>query len=90
MFNNGVNPLSALTELDTRSLTHRPEFSRIVYGTMAETVEASKADDVNFTQEDLLEIFELIGSFNAIKTSMLIDTEKGRPIELDSICRRCT
>lgn len=93
VINNGVNPLSALTGLDTRSLTHHPEFSRIVYGMMAETVEASKADNVNLGQQDLDEMFELISSFNAIKTSMLVDKEKGRPLELDSIAgavlRRC-
>lgn len=94
VINNGVNPLSALTGLDTHSLTHHPEFSRIVYGMMAETVEASRADDVNLTQDDLHEMFELISSFNAIKTSMLVDREKGRPLELDSIAgavlKRCT
>ncbi|MEX2473830.1 ketopantoate reductase family protein [Marinobacter sp.] len=93
VINNGVNPLSALTGLDTRSLTHHPEFSKIVYGAMAETVAASKADGVNLTRKDLDEMFELISSFNAIKTSMLVDKEKGRPLELDGIAgavlRRC-
>lgn len=93
VINNGVNPLSALTGLDTRSLTHHPEFSRIVYGMMAETVAASRADGVNLGQSDLDDMFELISSFNAIKTSMLVDKEKGRPLELDSIAgavlRRC-
>jgi len=93
VINNGVNPLSALTGLDTRSLTHHPEFKKIVYGMMAETVAASKADNVNLGPEDLAEMFDLISNFNAIKTSMLIDKEKGRPLELDSIAgavlRRC-
>lgn len=93
VINNGVNPLSALTGLDTRSLTHHPEFRKIVYGMMAETVEASKADGVNLEKKDLDEMFELISNFNAIKTSMLVDKEKGRPLELDSIAgavlRRC-
>lgn len=93
VINNGVNPLSALTGLDTRSLTHHPEFGRIVYGMMAETVAASRADDVNLGQKDLDDMFELISTFNAIKTSMLVDKEKGRPLELDSIAgavlRRC-
>lgn len=93
VINNGVNPLSALTGLDTRSLTHHPEFSKIVYGMMAETVEASKADGVNLEKKDLDEMFELISNFNAIKTSMLVDKQKGRPLELDSISgavlRRC-
>lgn len=93
VINNGVNPLSALTGLDTRSLTHHPEFQKIVHGMMAETVTASKADDVNLGPEDLAEMFDLISNFNAIKTSMLVDKEKGRPLELDSIAgavlRRC-
>jgi len=61
---------------------------------MAETVEASKADGVNLGQQDLDEMFDLISNFNAIKTSMLVDKEKGRPLELDSIAgavlRRCS
>lgn len=85
VINNGVNPLSALTRLDTRSLTHHPEFGPFVYAMMAETVKASKADHVNLTQQDLDEMFSLIRNFNAIKTSMLVDREKGRPLELDSI-----
>lgn len=93
VINNGVNPLSALTGLDTRSLTHHSEFQKIVHGMMAETVAASKADNVNLGPEDLAEMFDLISNFNAIKTSMLIDKEKGRPLELDSIAgavlRRC-
>lgn len=93
VINNGVNPLSALTRLDTRSLTHHPAFAKVVYGMMTETVQASKADGVDLTQKDLDEMFELISSFNAIKTSMLVDQEKKRPLELDSISgavlRRC-
>ncbi|PHQ25837.1 2-dehydropantoate 2-reductase [Marinobacter guineae] len=94
VINNGVNPLSALTGLDTQSLTHHPEFQKIVRGMMAETVAASKADGVNLGSADLAEMFELISNFNAIKTSMLVDKEKGRPLELDSIAgavlRRCS
>ena len=48
---------------------------------------------MNLTRRDLDEMFELIRSFNAIKTSMLVDKEKGRPLELDSIAgavlKRC-
>src|SRR5690554_3547781 len=65
----------------------------MVYGMMAETVEASRADGVNLTQQDLDDMFELISRFNAIKTSMLVDQEKGRPLERPSIAgavlRRC-
>lgn len=85
VINNGVNPISALTGLDTQSLTRHPQFSRIVYGMMAETAAAAKVDGLELGKEDVDEMFGLISSFNAIKTSMLVDKEKGRPLELDSI-----
>ncbi|MCG7908430.1 MAG: 2-dehydropantoate 2-reductase, partial [Candidatus Thiodiazotropha taylori] len=31
------------------------------------------------------EMYQLICQFDAIKTSMLVDREKGRPLELDAI-----
>ncbi len=86
LINNGVNPLSALTGLDTRSLTRHPEFGPIVYGLMQETARAANHDGVALNQQDVDEMFELISSFAAIKTSMLVDREAGRPLELDAIC----
>ncbi|MHA7879852.1 MAG: ketopantoate reductase family protein [Saccharospirillum sp.] len=93
MINAGVNPLSALTDLDTRSLCRDPNFGPAVRGLMVEAAAAAKADGVTLTDEDVTEMFDLIFSFDAIKTSMLVDKEKGRPLELDGICgaviRRC-
>lgn len=85
LINNGVNPLSALTGLDTRSLTSHPVYGKTVYRMMQEVAAVSKADDVALSQQDVDEMFELISSFDAIKTSMLVDKEKGRPLELDGI-----
>lgn len=85
LINNGVNPLSALTRLDTRSLTSHPTYGKTVYRMMQEVAAVSQADDVNLSQQDIDEMFELISSFDAIKTSMLVDKEKGRPLELDGI-----
>lgn len=93
LINNGVNPLSALTGLDTRSLTADPVLGSTVYRMMQETARAARADDVELTQADVDEMFALISNFDAIKTSMLVDREKGRPLELDEISgaviRRC-
>lgn len=93
MINAGVNPLSALTHLDTRSLCRHPHFGPAVRGLMVEAAQAGEADGVHLTDEDVTEMFDLIFSFDAIKTSMLVDKEKGRPLELDGICgaviRRC-
>lgn len=93
IINNGVNPLSALTLLDTQKLTHHPAYGKAVYRMMEETAQAAKADNVTLTRTDVDEMFELISTFDAIKTSMLVDREKGRPLELEEICgavlRRC-
>ena len=86
VINNGVNPLSALTGLDTRTLSHDPGLSKIVYGLMYEATQAAAADGVELTEKDCQGTFELIRQFDAIKTSMLVDMEHGRPLEVEEIC----
>lgn len=86
IINNGVNPLSALSGLDTKALTSHPIFTKTVYQLMEEVALVAKADNVELSKKDVDEMYELISTFDAIKTSMLVDKEKGRPLELDSIC----
>lgn len=86
LINNGVNPLSALTELDTKSITHDPVYKHVVYKMMQETAIAARNHGVDINEQDVDEMFKLISEFDAIKTSMLVDKEKGRPLELDGIC----
>ena len=86
LINNGVNPLSALTEMDTKTLTHDPVYKNVVYKMMQETAVAARNHGVEIDQHDVDEMFKLISDFDAIKTSMLVDKEKGRPLELDGIC----
>jgi len=85
VINNGVNPLSALTGLDTRAMAYHPHFGPIVHHLMEEAANMAIADDEPLSQRDADEMFELIRSFDPIKTSMLVDLEKGRPLELESI-----
>jgi 2-dehydropantoate 2-reductase len=85
MVNNGVNPLSALTRKDTGFLTKHPHYRQVVYAAMREVAAVSGADDVVLSQSDVDEMFKLICEFDPIKTSMLVDLEKGRPLELDAI-----
>ena len=46
---------------------------------------AAAADGVTIGQHDVDAMYELIRTFEPIKTSMLVDFEKGRPLELDEI-----
>jgi 2-dehydropantoate 2-reductase len=85
LINNGVNPLSALTGLDTRALTAHPTLGRTVHQMMQETAAVAVADGVELDPGDVDEMFRLISGFDAIKTSMLVDREKGRPLELEAI-----
>jgi 2-dehydropantoate 2-reductase len=86
IINNGVNPLSALTGLDTRRLTHDEGLTTIVYGLMTEATQAAVADEVHLTPADCQEMFDLVRSFDPIKTSMLVDKERHRPLEVEEIC----
>jgi 2-dehydropantoate 2-reductase len=86
IINNGVNPLSALTHLDTRALSHHPEFGPLVLALMQETARAAEADSEQLLAQDVDEMYALIRGFDPIKTSMLVDLEKGRPLEVDAIC----
>ncbi len=86
LINNGVNPLSALTEMDTRTLTAHPVYGDIVYRLMLETAAVAEATGVTIPQQDIEAMYQLICNFDAIKTSMLVDKLKGRPLELDAIC----
>lgn len=85
LINNGVNPLSALTELDTRSLSNHPELSNSVYHLMQEAARAARADGVDISRSDTEAMFDLIRTFDPIQTSMLVDLRKGRALELDDI-----
>lgn len=86
LINNGVNPLSALTGLDTKELTHHPRFGKIVYQLMQEVAQVSCVDHEVISTKDVDEMYKLIRTFEPIKTSMLVDYEKGRALELDEIC----
>lgn len=86
MINNGVNPLSALTFLDTRTLTADPVLGKTAYRMMDDVRRAGVAAGVALEVSDVDAMFTLISEFDAIKTSMLVDREMGRPLELEEIC----
>jgi len=85
LLNTGVNPLSALLGWDTRRLIEDAQVAVLVRALMDETVAAGRADGVALQESDVVDMFDLIAGFPPVKTSMLVDLERGRPLELDAI-----
>ncbi|HFB63963.1 MAG TPA: 2-dehydropantoate 2-reductase [Aeromonadales bacterium] len=83
--NNGVNPLSVLTGMDTFELSNHKSLGVFVYKMMQETAVAAQADGITLTENDIEEMYQLICHFDPIKTSMLVDWEKQRTLEIDAI-----
>ncbi|WP_018719002.1 ketopantoate reductase family protein [Arhodomonas aquaeolei] len=86
IINNGVNPISAVTGWDSQRLTHDERIAPVVKRLMRETATAARADGVELDETDVAEMFGIIHDLDPIKTSMLVDREHGRPLEVDAIC----
>lgn len=85
MLNNAVNPLSALTHLDTQTLSNHQLYGPVVQQLMQEVAAIAAAEGLPIGEQDVAEMYALIRAFDGIKTSMLVDLEKGRPLELEGI-----
>lgn len=86
VINNSVNGLAALVQERTGTILKDSLLPRLVMEMMQETGIAAKGDGVYLSQDDINEMFDLICTFESIKPSMLIDRERGRPLEIDEIC----
>ena len=86
IINNGVNALCALLRVKTGVLFQKEGLSQIVYGLMQETAQAARSLHVKISQEEVDAMFDLIGQFDSIKPSMLVDLEHHRPLEIEEIC----
>ncbi|MFK8068522.1 MAG: ketopantoate reductase family protein [Gammaproteobacteria bacterium] len=86
VINNGVNALAALLQKKTGAILKDKALADLVMKMMQETAIAAKCDDVILSSEDIQEMYDLICTFDSIKPSMLIDRERGRPLEINEIC----
>lgn len=86
VINNGLNPVSALTGWDAERLSRNADTVALIRRLMRETAAVARADQIALNDADIDEMFQIVHDLGPIKTSMLVDREQGRPLELDAIC----
>ena len=86
MGNISFNPISALTGATMAEIARDPDSRRLVVSMMEETLAVARALDCEpeISLERRLAGAERVGNH---KTSMLLDVEAGKPLEIDAIMR---
>jgi len=86
VWNAAFNPVSVLTGLTTHSITESPELRELLTGIMKEVIAVAVADGYELNEKEMLEkTFCLTEGVSDVKTSMLQDFERGRPLEIDAL-----
>lgn len=85
MVNNSFNSLSALTDSLTREICDDENNANLAKQMMREVGYAAKRDGIQLDEKDVQDTFDLMRKFESIKTSMLVDKENGKALELDAI-----
>jgi 2-dehydropantoate 2-reductase len=85
MINDALNGLSALTRLDTNTLTNDPATAELVRRMMAEVHAVATRRGVPLPEDEPDRLIAMLRGFDGIRTSMLHDVEHGRPTEVEAI-----
>lgn len=86
LWNTVFNTVSVLGgHLTTKEMCDGGIMEQLCLDLMHETAAAAKAAGYEFTEEDLEANMEYTRNFPPYKTSMLVDFEAGRPLEVDAI-----
>ena len=86
LWNIPFNTVSVLAGgLDTGKMCDRGPVEALCLELMRETAAAAKAAGYEFTEADFSANMEYTRNFPPYKTSMLVDYEAGRPLEVDAI-----
>lgn len=84
-WNASFNAISALTLRSSQELLGMPETRALLIGVMQEVVAVARARGVALGEEDVEQLVAATESAAPIRTSMLVDRERGRPLETDAI-----
>ncbi|WP_457680182.1 ketopantoate reductase family protein [Thermovibrio sp.] len=85
MWNVAFNPYSAITGATVGEILELPESYQIVKELMEECMEVAKAYGVELKRETMEKYLKSSPDLMNYKTSMLLDFERGKPIEIEGI-----
>jgi len=75
----------AADRADTRVILEDPELRALAWNLMGEVMEAALADGVALAEELRSDLMQKTESMGAYKSSMQIDYESGRPLEVEAL-----
>lgn len=85
IWNASFNPVSAIVQRDPGDLLAQPESRALLIGLMREVVAVARAQGIALTDDDIAEQVRWTDATPAIRTSMLVDRERGRSMEIDPL-----
>ena len=85
MWNASFNAISALTLRSSQDLLATPASRALVIDVMREVIAVAQARGVSLGQADIDQIVAATEKAAPIRTSMLVDRERGRPLETEAI-----
>jgi 2-dehydropantoate 2-reductase len=84
-WNASFNAISALTLRSTQDLLANPLTRTLLVAMMREVVAVANAQGVALGESDVEQLVATTEKAAAIRTSMLVDRERGRPLETDAL-----
>lgn len=84
-WNASFNAISALTLRTSQDLLRTPETRALLLGVMREVVAVAGARGVPLGEADVDQLVAATEKAAPIRTSMLVDRERGRPLETDAL-----
>jgi 2-dehydropantoate 2-reductase len=84
-WNASFNAISALTLRSSQDLLANPRTRALIIAMMREVVAVANAQGVAIGEPDIEQLVATTEKAAAIRTSMLVDRERGRPLETDAL-----
>jgi 2-dehydropantoate 2-reductase len=85
MWNASFNPVSALAQRPPRDLLAVSESRQLIAGLMREVIAVARAQGITIEESEADDQVRWTDASPAIVTSMLVDRQRGRPMETDAL-----